>query len=227
MRALIPVIALILLLSISFSQYYADVSINIDKSGLVSISGLTNSPELTVKSTNNFTSKQGNNWILNITINEKFSNYVYSVSLPRNAAINYIKAPQGFRIEQGIQGLIIKGAAENQKFQIIVQYQLIEDIYTGYFVVAVLLLLASVTAFFVFKSRPKKQKKKINLEDFPERQKKILEIIIKNKRTTLTELLKHLNLPKSSLSRNIDSLVKQGVITSERKGMSKIIKLKE
>lgn len=226
MKLLIPVLVLTLLLSVSLSEYYADVSINIDKSGAVSISGLTNHPGLMIKYSTNLTSKSGSNWILNITLNENFSSYVYSISLPRNAAISYIRAPAGFRIEPSINGLNIKGAAENQIFQLVVQYQLLEDVYGSYIIMVVSGVIAFSFLFFAMKKNLK-PKKKLNTGDFPERQRKILEIVIKNKKTTLTELLKQIKIPKSSLSRNIDSLVRQGIITSERKGMSKIIKLKQ
>jgi len=215
-----------LMLSSSLSLYYADVSIDIDKSGLVSVSGLTNHPDLNVKNTNAYTSKQGSTWTFNLTINENFSNYVYSVSLPGNAAVTYIKAPAGFRIEQGVSGIAVKGTGQNQFFQIVIQYQLIEDVYGSYIILTVCGVIAFSLLFYFLKTRVKKSKK-LDIKDYPERQRKILEIVSKKERTTLTELLKEMKIPKSSLSRNIDSLVRQGAITSERKGMSKIIKLKQ
>ncbi|MBU2442886.1 MAG: winged helix-turn-helix transcriptional regulator, partial [Nanoarchaeota archaeon] len=57
--------------------------------------------------------------------------------------------------------------------------------------------------------------------------REIMRIIEKNKKPiTQAALEKILKIPKSSLSRNIDSLVRKDIITKEGKGMSNVLFLK-
>jgi len=211
----------------SAKEYYADVEIYVDESGEVLISGTTNHPLLEVEKTQEYTTKEGSLWILNITTTDTFSNFVYSVNLPKNAAINYVKAPS-LRIEQTFSGISIKGLGKNREFEIIVQYRL-KDESPGYDLVLLVAVLMAVTFLLYRKRRAKKPQEKtprISPENFPERQRKILKIIIREGSTTQAKLLQELKIPKSSLSRNVKSLVRQGIIISERKGMSNFLKLK-
>lgn len=229
-RKLVLLATTLLLLQTSLAnKYYADITIEIDKTGAATITSTTNHPLLEERRTEEFTSKQASKWLFNITINETFSNYVYTITLPKGAAINYVKAPRGFMIEQErARGLSIKGTGQNQDLQIIIQYQLIEDKYINYTTLIITASMITIILAIIAKKfgRQKKQEK-IDLKEFTQRQKEILKIIMKKKRVTQAKLLKHLSMPKSSLSRNISSLEKQGVITTKRKGMTKIIKLKK
>jgi uncharacterized membrane protein len=56
-----------------------------------------------------------------------------------------------------------------------------------------------------------------------ERQKEIVNLVSKNKRITQKGLQDKLNMPKSSLSRNVESLVKKRILKKEQKGMSNLI----
>ncbi|MFW5704750.1 MAG: hypothetical protein ACOCXG_02805, partial [Nanoarchaeota archaeon] len=64
-----------------FAQgYYADLTFDVDSSGLVKIDGVTNSPSFeNLSQTQNFTSKKGEFWLLNISSSEVFDEYIYEV----------------------------------------------------------------------------------------------------------------------------------------------------
>jgi len=97
-------ILILLFLPIVYAQdYYADIEINVDDAGFVTINGQTNHPNLLIENSPIYTSKKQDYWLLNITLNEEFSEYVYSVDLPTSASINYIKSSGFFRIEHKLR----------------------------------------------------------------------------------------------------------------------------
>lgn len=225
------VILLLLFLPIAYAQeYYADIEINVDESGFVTIEGETNHQELLVKNSEIYTSKNQGYWILNITLDEQFSDYVYSVNLPTSSTINYIKSSGFFRIEHKMRSFAIKGFGENKPLSIIVQYNVEKS--SQYGIPLILASLAIVVFLFVVRITkakiPKKTKKQdIDLNDLSARQKKIIKLLQeKGKPLTQKQIQLELKLPKASISRNIKTLELKNLIDKEQVGMSNMIKLK-
>jgi uncharacterized membrane protein len=79
--------------------------------------------------------------------------------------------------------------------------------------------------FIVF--RRVKSTKKINKHLYTSRQLQIINYLQKHGPANQIKIEKELNIPKASLSRNIETLVKKGIIFKESKGMSNIIGLKD
>ena len=59
------------------ADYYADIDITVDDTGVISINGKTNHPDLLVENSDLYTFKKQSYWLLNITKNDVFSDYIY------------------------------------------------------------------------------------------------------------------------------------------------------
>jgi len=225
-------------------EFYANIEIEIDESGFVTIDGMTNHPDLIAKNTEVYTLKKQSYWLLNITKEDKFSDYVFELKLPEDASINYIKSSGLIRIEENVGILTVKGFGQNESFSLIVQYQIIkgEDIaFIGLeiFILIIILLLIIVILFFVIITY-KKRKTRENAsqqvlvdnkhyhEGLSDRQKKIIDLLIeRNRPLTQTEIQKDLDIPKAAVSRNINALEIRGLVEREKIGMSNLIRLKK
>ncbi len=228
------ILLLIVLLIINISvaeDYYADVTINVDSTGLVSIEGETNHPGLDIESSQEFTSKDGKYWLLNISIDDYFSNFIYEITLPKNAVINYMRLPEFARIENSNKGLTIIGTGENKMFNIVIQYSLNNITTQNYLLIILIFIFALIMlgGIYYLYIRTKKLSKHLPDTKFlTERQKLIFDIVKKNKKPiTQAQIEKITKLPKSSLSRNIESLVRKGLLQKEQKGMSNVVFIKK
>lgn len=220
--------------------YYADIQISVYETGIVDIKGVTNYPDLSVKDSNMQTY-----WLLNITTEDIFEDYVYTLTLPDDSVINRIKASGFIGVKEEDGRLIISGAGENESLSILVQYQInkTSDIYSffDYVILSVLLLsiviLTFLLVYFVYKDKQKKSIK-YNLDDnndmmysfkgLNERQKEIVKLLIDAKRPlTQTDIQKELDMPKAAVSRNVHSLELKGLLEIEQTGMSNLIRLKK
>ena len=139
--------------SVHSQEYYANITIDIDESGFVTIDGVTNYPDLITENTEVYTSKKQSYWLLNITKENVFSDYVFELTLPEGSSINYIKSSGSIRIEESLGSLTVKGFGQNESFSIIVQYQIIkkEDIAIFNFdfyvlIIAILLVAVNLSA---------------------------------------------------------------------------------
>jgi uncharacterized membrane protein len=229
--------------SLHAQTYYADIIITVDSSGFVTIEGLTNYLNLTIKNTENYTSKQQSHWLLNITKQEKFSEFVYILTLPKGSSINYIKSSGSIRIEENLGNLIVRGFGENESLSIIIQYQTekSEDSFLQgsivYFILIPLIIIIGIILLFLIlkegkpKDREIKQEIKEPLEDWKginHRQKQIMCLLSeRNTPLTQTDIQKELQIPKASISRNIRGLERKGLIEKEQIGMSNLIRLKK
>ncbi|MBT3464873.1 hypothetical protein HN451_07810, partial [archaeon] len=193
--------------------------------GYVTINGDTNHPNLKIDTTQEYTSKKGKYWLLNITISDIFSNFIFDLELPKNSQINYLKTPRIARISDSKNQMKVVGTGENQRFVLIVQYSYSKNNFNNYFYYLIIIPVLGIITYFVLKKITKK-KKTYNKDALTKRQNEILNLVLKNKKITQSMLEKKLNMPKSSLSRNIDSLVKKNIIGKERKGMTNLIFLK-
>ena len=223
----------------SAENYYADLTIDVDEYGFLTIDGVTNYPDLLEKNTENYTSKKQSYWLLNITKEGNFSDFVYVLTLPAGSSINYIKTTGSIRIEENQGKLIVKGFGENEQLSIQVQYQ-IEKPTNNEFIkfdpillilILVIIILIIILVLILLKERIKTQEIKQNGYDFKglnQRQKQIMKLLIDNKTPlTQTDIQKMLNIPKAAVSRNIRGLELKGLIEKEQIGMSNLIRLKK
>ncbi|MGM5488531.1 MAG: helix-turn-helix transcriptional regulator [Nanobdellota archaeon] len=215
-------IFLILLAGLACAPYYADVSIVVEDNGLVSITGTTNHPELNQMRTPEFTSKEGRYWLLNMSINGTFSSLVYTLQLPEHSKVNYLRAPALSRFEDAEEGFLIIGAGKNKTLHLVAQYTIETPAekklrFGTYILIGVSLILSIIFIKARIRKRP--------TYALTQRQRLIVDMLKKNKRMTQKELEQRLEIPKSSLSRNIDSLERRGIIHKEQTGMSNVIRL--
>lgn len=218
------VYVLLFVLSFSFvSATYFDIQVHND--GTVDLEGYG----FVMKGTDDFTSKQGSVWTLNVSLEKEFSVVDYKIGLPKNSVINYMRLPSLSHIGSSENGLIIQGNASNKKANFILQYSieknyvknksfLVSIIFAIIFVIGVLLLFVSST---------KSKKSKVDIRTLSFRQKKIVLLLENNDgHMTQAQLEKETGFPKSSLSRNIETLVKRDIVSKESRGMSNSIILK-
>jgi uncharacterized membrane protein len=244
-----PFIMLIIIIvsvvpSLLAQPYYADITITVDSSGFVIIEGLTNHPNLTTISTQNYTSKQQSYWLLNITKQEVFSEFVYDLTLPKGSSISYIKSSGAIRIEENLGKLIIKGFGENESLSILIQYQLekqgnslLQGNIVYLFLLPAIIIVSILLGYFFLNEKNKKgittpkaerTDPLVDLKGLNHRQKQIIQILQeRNIPLTQTDIQKELQIPKASVSRNIRGLERKGLIEKEQIGMSNLIRLKK
>jgi len=226
--------------------YYADITIDVDSSGFVTIDGVTNYPGLLVNNTQSYTLKKQSYWLLNITIEDVFSDFVYAMTLPEDSSINYIKSSGFIQIQEDQGNLLVKGFGENESFSIVAQYQTEKQLEASseliqfdsihlVLIAAIILLVLSLVVILV---RGKKEGKRTGEQksdevdhDFKglnQRQKEIMKLLMERMvPLTQTDIQKELNLPKAAVSRNIRRLELKGLIEKEQIGMSNLIRLKK
>ncbi len=222
------------------TEYYADINITVDDAGLVRIEGPTNHPDLLVEQSEMYTFKKQSYWLLNITIDEVFSDYIYTISLPQGASINYIKTSgfQGINEEMG--HLIITGSGGNESLSLVVQYQINQrslDLTILGLLLLILIGIALVLLSIIFHKKRNKppqpsallnQDQQYNFRGLTPRQKQIMSLLIEiNRPITQGEIEKHLSIPKAAVSRNVHSLELKGLLDIEKIGMSNLIRLKK
>jgi uncharacterized membrane protein len=236
------VLACLLLLATSAAaiDYYADIVIDVASDGTAEISGTTNHPALIEGKTSNLTSKKGEYWTLQLSPSETFSDYIFKVILPENADINYVKAPSQVRISEEGKRLVIIGTGSDQKLSILMQYSfgapeknLLNELLLwfgpalGIIVLGLALLMLGNRKASQSNQQPD-AKPSYNPDTLTDRQSQILEIIKSGKGIVTQAMVeKAINIPKSSISRNIDSLARKGIISKDRRGMSNILTLKK
>lgn len=220
--------------------YYADIDINVDKSGFVTINGATNHPDLLVENTEIYTSKEKSFWLLNITKYDFFSDFTFTLTLPEDSSINYIKSLGNIMIKEGQGNLIVEGFGENTNLSVLVQYQFEKNSEilgldtVDINIVLIIIILVLIVLFFViyFKGKDEKSidknKSSDSLKGLNRRQKDIMKLLIESKiPMTQTEIQKELGIPKASVSRNIRRLEIKSLIEKEQIGMSNLIRLKK
>ena len=232
--------------SVCADEYYADITIDIDDSGFVTIDGITNHPDLLAENTEVYTSKKQSHWLLNITKDGVFSDYIFVLTLPEDSSINYIKSSGSIRIEEELGNLIVKGFGQNESFFITVQYQVKKNLddkgLMGIDTLLIIVVLIIIIGFFLIiilvsinkrkhliaDEKPTKDGIEHNLSGLSNRQKNIMELLIeRNRPLTQTEIQQELKMPKAAVSRNIHSLEIKGLVEIEKIGMSNLIKIKK
>ena len=222
------------------SDYYADIDISVDDSGFVSIGGKTDHPDLLVENSELYTFKKQSYWLLNITKDEVFSDYVYTLTLPQGSTVNYIKSSGFLGIEEESGSLVITGSGGNESLSIVVQYQINRRLldFNVLLVLGLLILVLFILLIFtVYHNKRKKllgsgekivDKVDYSFRGLNDRQRQIMELLIKAKRPlTQVEIVKELDFPKAAVSRNVHSLEVKGLVEIENIGMSNLVRLKK
>jgi len=239
---LIFIIIIILIPTINAEEYYADININVDKSGFVSIDGVTNHPDLIIQDSENYTFKAQSIWLLNITKNDSFSEFIYKLTFPETTSIISINSTGLIRIEEELGHLIVKGIGENEIFNINVEYQIQKsderktemdnDITIIYLGIVFIIVISIIILYLKSKEKDveiiKDDLNNYNLKGLNNRQKEIIRLLIDKKvPLTQTDIEKELNIPKAAVSRNVHSLELKGLIEIEKIGMSNLIRIKK
>ena len=215
-------IILFLLMNNVFAiNYYANVNINVVDEN-VFITGLTNHPELYNGDYNHFLTFSEPYYLLNISLFDNFSNYVYEINLPANAIINYMKTPNIMSLDYESNKITITAIGTNEPFKAIIQYSLKDSSVNYYYFLLLIPLFALIFFFLINKS-----KKKINYLILTSRQLEIFKLIEKKDGITQKEIEQKLDMPKAALSRNIESLVKKDFINKEKKGVTNLLFVKK
>ncbi|MBN2251559.1 MAG: winged helix-turn-helix transcriptional regulator [Candidatus Altiarchaeota archaeon] len=218
--------------------YYADLLADLDGSGTAYLSGRTNHPLLESRETDDLTSKEGSHWLFNLTLpaGDVFTDYVYEVRLPEGASVNYVKASGSFRIAAKEGRIAIIGFGEDGTLFIVIQYQPAGRgaVFPYEAVFGVLALVLVLFLFWFYRKKRPLRRSGEPEDDFgaedslTERQKDILRLMREAGRPVNQTLVSEtLGLPKSSVSRNVEALVKKGMIEKKRDGMSTMLSLKE
>ncbi|MEM2032093.1 MAG: winged helix-turn-helix transcriptional regulator [Candidatus Woesearchaeota archaeon] len=126
--------------------------------------------------------------------------------------------------------LMIKSIGESEPYKLSLTYELINQNETTssnnlFIPILSILILSFLLLFFIFFR--KRKFLTINTAFFPEKEKKIIEILLKRKKITQSELQKLLNIPKASLHRHLKNLEKRQYIEIYPYGMTNLIVLKE
>jgi uncharacterized membrane protein len=235
MRA--QIIALLLLSApcAAEGRYYADITVDIDAGGYATVSGTANHPQLSGRTTDSLTSKRGGYWLLNLTLpaNDTFSEYVFAVNLPDGAQVNYAKATGQFRIAASGGRISVRGSGKDENFAVLVQYTLgkaaAEDPrgYASLLVPLAAAALIAAAALYAWR-RGRKASEQASREPgyLTDRQRDILRLLRKEGKPVNQALVcERLGLPKSSVSRNVDSLAAMGLVRKTRNGMSTMLEL--
>jgi len=213
--------------------YYADVVFDVSESGSVVVSGRANHPMLKSQVIDSFTSKRGGYWLLNITLpqGDVFSDYVYVVRLPQGASVNYVKSTGSWRITTEGGRIAVSGVGGNETLGVVVQYQIgsepvVEQSTSDnnyYLAAAIVLLIAAAVVFLRRRAEPKEELS-YDPNLLSPRQSDIMRIVRQEGKPVNQSLVcERLNLPKSSVSRNVESLVKMGLLKKTRNGMSTML----
>ena len=251
MKAASLLLVYLLASSVLAQDYYADVVVDLGATGSASVSGTANHPSLAARTTDSLTFKRGSYWLFNLTLpaDDVFSYYVFDVRLPQGASVNYAKTSGQFRITTEDGRIAVRGVGKSEPFAVVVQYQIADDKASGQdysslvLAIALLALFAVLLFFWIWARRRKKdENSKLKTEDgglktedsglktaiLNDRQKDILDVI-KGEGKPINQALvcERLGLPKSSVSRNVDTLEKMGLIKKTRNGMSTMLQMRD
>jgi uncharacterized membrane protein len=236
-----PFLFFLVFLAICSSAYsqtnYADISVRVDERGTAFFSGSTNYL-LFKQESENFTTKKGPYWVLNITTREPFSDYFISVEFPKNTEINYIKTSGSFRIAETPSLRLITSGSKGP-VEIIVQYKVgsgsgfsHDPAYINILAVGIASILIMYFSLQKIRSFHKKKggsdRLKIIKHTLTDNQRLILDILLQSRDPLTQKQLQHrAGLAKATLSRNLELLKQKNIITKQSRGMSNVIFLND
>lgn len=215
------------------TEYYGDLYFNVNSQGTTNITGTTNHPLLQEKTTQEYTSKNMENWTFTINTQEIFSEYIYEITLPEKAELTKINTTDNYTTSTQNNRLIITGIGKNKSLVIEIKYIIPIQNEKNYFnettiviILAIMLAAGLLLGVMIFNKNKNKKIFSYNKEALTQRQLEIVKLV-ETGTNTQAELQKKLGYPKSSLSRNLDSLEKKGIIKKERKGMTMFVSFEE
>jgi hypothetical protein len=212
---------------------FADVVITVESDGLVKITGNTDNLELlNLDNTYALTNKLDRFWYFDINISN-FDKLYYKVVLPKDYEINNLISINNTSISSRNNQINIVGYDLNNNLQISIKYSKTtpSSFKSSFLIVflSILLIILIIIYLYLFGFKKDKNKKipDLKLKNLNLRQTKILTILKKEKEISQNKLLLLLNIPKSSLSRNISSLESKGYIVRKKSGITFLIRLRE
>ena len=226
---------------VSAQELFADVTIDINESGFVTITGTTNHPDLLVNDNQSFTSKIKDDWYFNFTNDQNFSEYIFKVLLPIDSSLYAVESSGTVWIGEESNRLAIYGLGQNESISLNINYQLSKstDSKGGSFfstinivfliLIIILFILILINLYRSYNKREIVGKSNVDqYKGLTARQKQIMKILNESsKPLTQTEIEKILNMPKAAVSRNVHSLERKGFIEIEKAGMSNFIRIKK
>lgn len=213
---------------VSADSYYADVDVYVDSGGVARFEGVSNHPGLAegVSLEKVFIGSGYSLFNLSLGEDDLFTDFLFRVHLPEGSAINYVKT-KGMFLIRGREGrLVVSVHGSDKPVQILVQYRQGEVDEDGGSVWAApgffgILALAVLGVFLVWRAGGKRPDVALTA-----RQKKIYEHLKSSgKPVNQSEISGHLGIPKASVSRNLDTMEKKGVVVRERMGVSTMVRL--
>lgn len=224
----------VLLSSFVYSQeYYADILFDVHSDGIISMKGDSNYVLFQDSNyLNMLTQKQKGVWLFSLSTEEEFSDAIITVKLPPRAVITYLKVPQLSSIEDTNSGIHITSVVEDKPVLILIQYTIAPKTPFGLsllyvYIIGGVMLLAGVYYLYVLYLQFKKKEQQ-QYAHLTTRQQEILRVIQRQGGlVTQATIEKLLQMPKSSLSRNIDSLVKKEMIEKKVTGMTNTLFIKK
>ena len=227
--------------TLSAQELYADLTIDITDSGFVTINGITNYPDLLTVDNQNYTSKTQENWFLNITKDEIFSEFIFKVLLPPSSTIFNVNSSGTIWIGEESDRLVVYGLGQNESISLLINYQLskssnerdssfnIKINLVFSILIFIIIVLIILNVYRSYKKRKVVGKNNFEqLKGLTERQKQIMKVLNESSEPlTQTRIKKILNMPNSAVSRNIHSLERKGLIEIEKAGMANFVRVKK
>jgi uncharacterized membrane protein len=220
------------------SALYADVTVQVETDGRTVIEGTTNVPGL-IGESSVYTEKHGERWLLNIST-PVLDTFVYRVTLPEGAQVNYV-AGKNARITTSGDQVEIRGSGEDNPLALTVQYTLSapQRSFSWLPLAGVAALLILLWALARVRRAPVKKTSSVQpsapvhktpayLEGIPQRQQAIVTLLQRAGGTlTQRQIELTMKLPKSSVSRNVEALRRRGIIEKAQLGMTNTLVLAE
>ncbi|MFA6089522.1 MAG: hypothetical protein WC755_06675 [Candidatus Woesearchaeota archaeon] len=270
------ILSLLLMLPVCFSDNsYITEEITIAGNGDSSISGTTNvnflkdvsvNNEAIIGTTSELTKKDGKKWTFYYNAKRNVSKTEISVSLPKNAVINYISSPLLVYIQSSGEVVTIEFTGNNKPAEITIQYEIMSNLDSGFFttgtIIIGIIVLIMIIASIVFLLNKKKSNKKENIEEkkneehktkqtahhtthteqshhgidmdklatvkltLNETQLKIIDALLEKKGEAKQTVIMYMtNIPKASLSRNVELLAQKNIVEKFYNGTSNFIKI--
>jgi len=111
----------LLFLPLVSANYLGTLEFNIQEDGFVFIDGKTNYEPFNIKQTDELINKNKEYWLLDLNT-PVFSEFYYSILLPKNKVINHIQSTNKIRITYLKNRLNIIATGTNEKIQVKIQY---------------------------------------------------------------------------------------------------------
>jgi len=235
MKCWIFIFCIVVSIPAVFAQgLYADVLITLDETGYAEVQGMTNSQKIISSST--LTSKKSDIWTFSAS--ELFEEYVVEIRLPQDSIIHYVKSNAPVQIGTIADRTFVRTSESNSLFNVTIQYSVQKNEspatapwYIEFIGIVIVLGIFSAIAYLGRKRATKilsaNVKTGIDTSMLSERQKRIVEVLERAKvPLTQMQICTELDLPKSSVSRNIDALVKKDILEKSGVGISNKVRIK-